>query len=726
MAREFTDHTIPFLPSASDSLRQGLVRVVNESDRSGMVRIVAIDDSGRRYDELTLEIAANAVAHIASGDLEMGNPDIGLTGSTGAGQGDWRLELASDLEIEPRAYANKDGFLTAMHDTAPRRADGYRVAVFNPGSNHHQVSRIRLVNAGETASAVTIRGTDDEGASPGSDVTVEVRAGEARTFTAAELESGAAAGLTGALGDGEGKWRLDVEATEPVQVMSLLASPGGHLTNLSTVPSHQANGVHRVPLFPPASDPFGRQGFVRVVNHSNTPGEVRIEASDDTDWAYDPLTLSLDAGEAAHFNSDDLELGNTDKGLAGSTGPGEGGWRLELTSELDIEVLSYIRTQPGGYVTAMHDTAPEQMDVGMRYYVPVFQPEAYDAQESRLQVANLGDGDASVVISGTDDSGESAPGGEVRFDLPAGAARTLTADQLERGADGLTGSLETGEGKWRLNVVADQTLQVMSLGHSPEGPLANLSRGRPPVSGIGPDLVVESVIAGETTVNPGENFTLTATVHNQGAVAASGTTLRFFRSIDEDISTEDVEMETRTTDALVALAMSEISVAVTAESSPGRYYYGACVDAVGGESRDANNCSSSLRMYLRGADSGDWGGTKVVILSPPSHPCAGYAYGLVVDKETKYEAIDAAQDECVSDGGGEVECHQMTAVGTFRQCVAVYWGYFRGEITGNCILGPAKGATRDIAERNALTACRLSHSEHDCKILESACNSGSQ
>ena len=43
--------------------------------------------------------------------------------------------------------------------------------------------------------------------------------------------------LQGALGDGAGKWRLTVESSEPILAMSLLASPTGHLTNLSTAPT---------------------------------------------------------------------------------------------------------------------------------------------------------------------------------------------------------------------------------------------------------------------------------------------------------------------------------------------------------------------------------------------------------------------------------------------------------------------------------------------------------
>ena len=48
--------------------------------------------------------------------------------------------------------------------------------------------------------------------------------------------------LVGALGDGAGKWRLVVTSVPPIQVMSLLASPTGHLTNLSTAPERTMNG----------------------------------------------------------------------------------------------------------------------------------------------------------------------------------------------------------------------------------------------------------------------------------------------------------------------------------------------------------------------------------------------------------------------------------------------------------------------------------------------------
>ena len=58
-------------------------------------------------------------------------------------------------------------------------------------------------------------------------------AGSALAFTSAELEAGSDR-FAGRLGDGDGKWRLRVRSDEPISVMSLLETPSGHLTNLST------------------------------------------------------------------------------------------------------------------------------------------------------------------------------------------------------------------------------------------------------------------------------------------------------------------------------------------------------------------------------------------------------------------------------------------------------------------------------------------------------------
>ena len=72
--------------------------------------------------------------------------------------------------------------------------------------------------------------------------------------------------------------------------------------------------THRIGLFPSAADALGRQGFARIINHSESDGEVEIDAYDDDGKHYGPLTLAIGAGETVHFNSDDLEGGQRRQG----------------------------------------------------------------------------------------------------------------------------------------------------------------------------------------------------------------------------------------------------------------------------------------------------------------------------------------------------------------------------------------------------------------------------
>ena len=276
--------------------------------------------------------------------------------------------------------------------------------------------------------------------------------------------------MTGALGDGAGKWRLRVESPRSVLAMSLLESPTGHLTNLSGGPVPVVSDTHVVPLFPAAADAAGRQGFVRVVNQEDRAGAVTVTAFDDTGRDHGSVKLELGASATAPFNSSDLEQGNPDKGLTGGVGAGTGDWRLAVTADVAVDVFAYIR-HADGFVTSMHDAAPE---AGTRHRVAIFNPGSNRAQVSSLRLINPGDASARVTITGTDDQGAS-PGRPVRVTVPPGAARTYTAAQLEEGAPDLTGALGDGAGKWRLTVDSDRPISAMSLLASPTGHLTNLS-----------------------------------------------------------------------------------------------------------------------------------------------------------------------------------------------------------------------------------------------------------
>ena len=473
-------HRIGLFPSAADALgRQGFARIINRSDSDGEVNIVARDDAGTEYGPVTLAIAAGETKHFNSKDLETGNAGKGLDGATGPpGEGAWRLALSSTLDLQVLSYIRtSDGFLTSMHGFVARTEAGqHRVAIFNPGKNANQVSRLRLINPGAERTEVRIEGIDDAGRSPGEAVVFTLDGGAARTLSARELESGSGAGVTGGLGTGKGKWRLVVSSDEPIEVLNTLSTPTGHLTNLSTVPGNAEpddGGTHRIGLFPSAADALGRQGFARIINRSDSDGEVNIVARDDAGTEYGPVTLAIAAGETKHFNSKDLETGNAGKGLDGATGPpGEGAWRLALSSTLDLQVLSYIRTSDG-FLTSMHGFVA-RTEAG-QHRVAIFNPGKNANQVSRLRLINPGAERTEVRIEGIDDAGRS-PGEAVVFTLDGGAARTLSARELESGSGaGVTGGLGTGKGKWRLVVSSDEPIEVLNTLSTPTGHLTNLS-----------------------------------------------------------------------------------------------------------------------------------------------------------------------------------------------------------------------------------------------------------
>lgn len=246
----------------------------------------------------------------------------------------------------------------------------------------------------------------------------------------------------------------------------------------ATVAALGAGGqeAHVVPFFPaaPATETAGAaprpQGFLRLINHSAVNGQVRIVGFDDRGRRSAPVTLALAAGAVAHINSRDFQNGNPGKGLAAGAGlPGDGDWWLELASALDVEVHAYIRGEDG-FLTSMHDVAPESG--GLRR-IAFFNPGSNTRQQSRLRLVNPGDAPVDVAIRAVDDNGNHA--GPVRATVPARAAHTFTAQQLEAGAASLGGALGDGTGKWRLTVAASGPLRALSLLANPTGHIANLS-----------------------------------------------------------------------------------------------------------------------------------------------------------------------------------------------------------------------------------------------------------
>ena len=146
-------HGLPLVNSA-DRSQAGLVRIINRTDKAGTVRIHAVDDDGDRFGPVDLSIGRLATVQFNSSELEDGNPAKGLSGGVGDGDGDWRLELTSDLDIEALAYIRTDdGFVTSVHDVVQGQYVPARVAFDDAMVYHVQYFNTSIPEATATSSA---------------------------------------------------------------------------------------------------------------------------------------------------------------------------------------------------------------------------------------------------------------------------------------------------------------------------------------------------------------------------------------------------------------------------------------------------------------------------------------------------------------------------------------------------------------------------------------------
>ena len=107
-----------------------------------------------------------------------------------------------------------------------------------------------------------------------------------------------------------------------------------------------------------------------------------------------------------------------------------------------------------------------------------------------------------------------------------------------------------------------------------------------------PDLTVV-VTANSSSAATDGDVPLSATVTNSGAAAAVPTTLQWYRSADATIGSADTPLGSPAD--VVALnvgAATQLTATLTAPTTPGTIYYGACVTAISSEADAANNCSS--------------------------------------------------------------------------------------------------------------------------------------
>ena len=113
-----------------------------------------------------------------------------------------------------------------------------------------------------------------------------------------------------------------------------------------------------------------------------------------------------------------------------------------------------------------------------------------------------------------------------------------------------------------------------------------------------PDLHVPALLTFSSPWGYSPSFTLHAKVVNKGSGSSGSTTLRYYRSADSSITSGDTEVGTAAVGVLAASESITEGIDLTAPSTPGTYYYGACVDAVSDESDTTNNCSGGIAWVV--------------------------------------------------------------------------------------------------------------------------------
>lgn len=173
---------------------------------------------------------------VANGGDEIQAQTIALTS---------QVNLAGALTIDPPAVTKSDFTVWGYNGSV---VNVYQV---NPANNTLAQSYVRIINKGSVGGAVSITGYDDNGTAYGPmTLTGGLAAGHSKQINSDALEDAtkaAAAGFSGTLGDGVGKWRLVVTGEFPNMVVQSLNrnNSTGTVTNLTDADTkkEQANNA---------------------------------------------------------------------------------------------------------------------------------------------------------------------------------------------------------------------------------------------------------------------------------------------------------------------------------------------------------------------------------------------------------------------------------------------------------------------------------------------------
>ena len=334
-------------------------------------------------------------------------------------------------------------------------------------------------------------------------------------------------------------------------------------------------------VFPQIADGDGWQSFLLVTNVSQSASQCTSNLYGmDVDRFADISGITA-AGSTATFDLEglgDYLVWSTKNELSVTSGYGT----LDCSAPVVAQVLYAFIDQLGetaGMATVFSSQA------GAVFQFPIL-------AQGELAFAVANDADSDAFCDFVLESPDRLNLGEATLPVPSKSKVARMLNEVIQVPAGFTGGSAT--------VSCDQ--QVSVIGLQIDGtifttlPPAILSTTPNPSPEEHADLVVGSPSVNDNSPETEGSFTLSATVQNSGDGESPATTLRYYRSTDATITRSDTQVGTDAVGELSASGTSEESIDLTAPSTADTYYYGACVDAVTGESSTTNNCSSSVQV----------------------------------------------------------------------------------------------------------------------------------
>ena len=459
---------VPLVFSGSNSNYQSLVRVFNQSNRGGIVTVIAVDDIGQYKEPINLAIRQHETIQLTAADLEQGNARLGIARGIGIGVGNWRLEVVGTSALEVSSYVRtSDGLLVSMHDTVSRYGDQYHVPTFFPRDDAARLSSLRLINISDRSVDVRIEGFGEHGGFHGQ-ATVPIAAGASTAISLNELEVPNEV-VDGVWKTNSAQRHLRLTADAEIQVMNLVTSSSGHITNLSKVTElHESENITQ--MLPSSLTEYnGRKSFIRIVNRSENAGTISIVVRDGSLREYPPIQLTMNGMGTLQFGASDLENGNPSIGISHGTGLDLDDFHLSISSSLNLAVSSYEQSDDG-FVVLRDEFKAEEIPLSG---TEIFGWSPGTGLDNMLTVRNphLQPVKLEVVLS------HSVTGTQgIQIELGSRQSSILTHRELNAPNLRATRTFnESGQSTNRVTIKSDQEIRLQSIVVGSDGRVSYLS-----------------------------------------------------------------------------------------------------------------------------------------------------------------------------------------------------------------------------------------------------------